>query len=65
MTVTEVSYRAVKNHGNYETSTVEMRAVVNENEDPVGVLEKLETTVCEFLDIPMEEDPEEVRRPKV
>jgi len=65
MRITEVTYEANKNLGNYETERIRLTAVVNENEDAMEVLDNLQDKSLKWLGLDTTPDPEIVRSPSV
>ena len=41
MQINEIAYKRIFNLGNYESAQVELRAAVNDNEDPKSVIDQL------------------------
>ncbi len=62
--ITEVTYEAIKNLGNYENEKVSLKAVVNEGETAQDVLHDVQVQALTFLNLMPEQPKEIVREPK-
>lgn len=49
MKIKEISYRRVRNLGNFETETIEMKAEVDDSEDPIDVFSELKFKTSRLL----------------